>query len=1015
MNLRTKTILAILATFSIVMTIATLFAFLFFLESFKSLELNEIQEQAAVFHYVLDHELDNLAKLTNDWAAWDDTYEFIQDQNSQYIQSNLVDSTFIDLGINFVLYFDQNGKIIIEKAFDLEENQQTKLNEKVLTLLTNQIRQSDHTGFTGYLSDNNIPVLYAGMPILTSLQEGPSLGTVIFGKYLQGNLYEHVTASLESNLVLLPYNANTISALEEISSKPMLFADRSDRKIIHFYSVIEDASSTPLVLVKQSQFRTIFQRGLDSMRDLLISVAIAGLIASIISIFALEKGFLSRLSQLSNGVKGFAASKSNGKEMLLKGKDELADLSRTIYGALNSLATTQKELAGHLSFERLLVSLSTKFINLPIEKLDDGINQVLEIIGNYAQADRSYLLLLRETNPFIMDNPNEWCSSGTISVMKKMQNMDVRQFPWWFNQMIDGKSVCINDIQKMPVKAKPEKEIFIEQSIKSIVNSPLFISGELIGFLGFDAVQKKIAWNDQVVILLEVIGNMIANALDRRRHEQDLIANQHQQARLNQITRESIMKSDIDSTCRSLSRKIRTIIDADNGVILLSGDRGHPEIYISGKKQKPNHFNYRFFENILLKTDGKVKVFHTRNQSNKTDFNTLGKSLIAVPLTSNKESLGLAIYCFNKHRNFSVKEKILCQQAAPYITLAIIKNRALESARQRLNELNALRATIADITSELEIKNLLETILERAVKLLNADGGDFCVFDEQKNALKIVAIHNMSEQYMNTWVQIGEGAAGKAASRRKTVILEDYSSWKEKMDDYEEANLHGAMVTPLVVGGRLLGTVGIFHYNKTKKFSREDQHLLALFAQHASIALDNAILFEKVERMARYDELTGQLNRRAFKDIGDYEINRAIRLKQPIALAMIDLDNFKHINDTYSHQIGDDALREVSKILRENIRNIDIIGRYGGDESIIIMPGTDINNAASAMERLRKSIDNHLFEIHQHAINIQASIGLVSYSSDPPTLEEMIARADEAMYLAKNSGKNRVCVFQKQE
>ena len=994
------------------MIVGGIFSHFFFLKSFKVLEENEINEQVEQFHYVLNHELDDLAILTKDWAAWDDSYDFIQNENQEYIDSNLVDGTFEDLGINFAIYFIDQGSVVFEKGFDLENSISIDLGDEIRSYFTSLIVQSPSQDFFGILKDNTIPVLFAAYPILTSLDEGPSRGTLVFGKNLESDLYDHIVSSVNSEISIFIFNEKELNGLKKISDDPMIYVYDSDSEKIRFKSIIYNIKQHPLFIVEQIMDRTIYLRGLASTRDLLIAMASAGVVASVISMLALEKGFLGRLFRLSNGIKNFESSKLNGEEMLVGGGDELSELSRIIHDALSRLARTRSDLAGHLDFEKLLVTISSKFINLPIEELDEGINQVLEVIGKYSKADRSYILILREDEPTIMDNTHEWCSPGTTSVNEEMQNTDVRQFGWWFNQMIDGNSVCIDDVLQMPIDAKAEQDIFLEQSIKSIAIVPLFISGDLIGFLGFDAVKRNITWSEQTVVLLDVVGNMIANALDRRQHERSIILSQLQQARLNQITRESILKMNVDSTCRSLSKKIRSLIDADNGILILDGSAGNFDVFISGRKLNSKKVSKNLIEQIIKKSDGKIKVFQSRNQSGVLDIKSLGKSLLALPLTTNKKLLGMALFASNENRRFSVKEKALCQQAAPYITLAIMKNRALESARRWSDELNALRATIADITSELEISKLLQTILERAIKLLRVDGGDFCVFDEEEQALRVVATYNMSKKYLDTWMRLNEGAAGKAASERKTIVLDDYSSWDNKMDEYDSDRLRAAMVAPLIVGDRLLGTVGIFHYDQANKFSRDDQHLLALFAQHASIALDNAMLFEKVQYMARIDELTGQLNRRAFKEIGDYEVNRAIRLNHPIALAMVDLDDFKHVNDTYSHQIGDDVLKEVSKILRKNIRNIDIIGRYGGDESTIIMPETDRKNAVYAMERLKKSIEDHSIKINGTVIKITASIGLVAYPNNPPPLDEMMANADAAMYQAKNMGKNRVCINQ---
>ena len=171
------------------------------------------------------------------------------------------------------------------------------------------------------------------------------------------------------------------------------------------------------------------------------------------------------------------------------------------------------------------------------------------------------------------------------------------------------------------------------------------------------------------------------------------------------------------------------------------------------------------------------------------------------------------------------------------------------------------------------------------------------------------------------------------------------------------------------------------------------------------------MLFEKVHELARTDTVTGLLNRRALREIGDYEVARANRLGHPIAVAMIDLDDFKRINDTYSHQVGDEVLKEVARICRENIRNIDIISRYGGDEFVVIMPTTDQESALHVSRRLQKIMENNPIIVNGDTFIARFSMGLTLHTLNPPALDELFAQADEAMYAAKNSGKNRIRVY----
>jgi len=307
---------------------------------------------------------------------------------------------------------------------------------------------------------------------------------------------------------------------------------------------------------------------------------------------------------------------------------------------------------------------------------------------------------------------------------------------------------------------------------------------------------------------------------------------------------------------------------------------------------------------------------------------------------------------------------------------------------------------------------LRDTILERAVKLLNAEGGEFFTYDEATDELVTVASLNMDKDYKGMRTKVGQGAVGKALEQRKTLLIKDYSSWGSRLPAYEENRIRASLSTPLLVGDKVLGCISVFHYNPETQFTGNDQHLLTIFAQHASIAIDNAILFEQIQEIARTDEMTGLLNRRALFEFGDYEISRSNRLNRPMAVAMMDLDNYKEINDSYSHIVGDKVLKEVSRLLREKVRNIDIICRYGGDEYVIIMPETDLDDAIKAMERVRKKLERTVIKVDNINFHITACFGITFHATNLPSLVEMIEEADRAMYAAKDSGRNCLRIFQ---
>jgi len=161
---------------------------------------------------------------------------------------------------------------------------------------------------------------------------------------------------------------------------------------------------------------------------------------------------------------------------------------------------------------------------------------------------------------------------------------------------------------------------------------------------------------------------------------------------------------------------------------------------------------------------------------------------------------------------------------------------------------------------------------------------------------------------------------------------------------------------------------------------------------------------EKLQNMANTDQLTGAYNRHKFLEFLDHEISRVKRTNSPLSLVMFDIDHFKWINDTYGHGTGDETLRELVRITGENLRDVDILTRWGGEEFIVLTPDTDKLSASVLAERLRRTVEEHDFP---GAGPVTISLGIVQYAGNE-AVEDLINRVDERMYLAKRSGRNRV-------
>ena len=193
-------------------------------------------------------------------------------------------------------------------------------------------------------------------------------------------------------------------------------------------------------------------------------------------------------------------------------------------------------------------------------------------------------------------------------------------------------------------------------------------------------------------------------------------------------------------------------------------------------------------------------------------------------------------------------------------------------------------------------------------------------------------------------------------------------------------------------------------YNELSKLNNE---LVTLQRELAKKNVELEHLNAEVKMLATVDDLTHVYNRRGFFEIGRREIARAKRFEEPLAAIMIDLDNFKEVNDTYGHAAGDQALEEVAARLGRKLRKMDILGRYGGDEFFVLLPATDAVSACSIAERLRRNTANKPIRTEHGFINITISLGIAVLKNNTAGLEELMENADQALFMAKTSGHNK--------
>ena len=239
-------------------------------------------------------------------------------------------------------------------------------------------------------------------------------------------------------------------------------------------------------------------------------------------------------------------------------------------------------------------------------------------------------------------------------------------------------------------------------------------------------------------------------------------------------------------------------------------------------------------------------------------------------------------------------------------------------------------------------------------------------------------------------------------TKGKENIVEEWTVQPPTLPDNDGLQ---AFVMELSAADTIYGYTGIF---KAEPFSGEEVLIFSRFCSHIALALEKIRLFNEIKTLSIHDGLTGVFNHaHAMREMED-EMQRAVRYNAPFSLIMLDVDDFKKVNDTYGHLAGDYVLKTMAQLMGKSLRTIDLVGRYGGEEFIVILPGTDTEKAFVAAERMRGAIEQERFAFESKNIQLTASIGVATYS-DGMGVQDMIKRADDNLLKAKARGKNRIC------
>jgi diguanylate cyclase (GGDEF)-like protein len=354
----------------------------------------------------------------------------------------------------------------------------------------------------------------------------------------------------------------------------------------------------------------------------------------------------------------------------------------------------------------------------------------------------------------------------------------------------------------------------------------------------------------------------------------------------------------------------------------------------------------------------------------------------------------------------------------PSLTGLQRENAALRSQlNAKSKQLTFFLNTAKALTSSLELVKVLDVVMDRARRLVPCERTALWLVEEIDGRRELRA-HGASQRGRGRHrirpIPWGSGPSGWVAQHAKPLLIQDRTlplpaglrDWRPPRSGFQSL-----LAVPIVNKRRTLGVLEMVNRADECPFDVSDRELLMQLTGQAAIAIERSQLHHQQEELAIRDDLTKLFNFRHLDQVLDNEIRRCLRYGSVLSLIFLDLDYFKGVNDRYGHLMGSRVLVEVAELLIRNLRDVDIVSRYGGDEFVVVLPETGIRTTHTITKRLHRAVHRHEFlSAEGIKVHLTASFGLAGFPDHARNKKDLIRLADQAMYEAKYGGRDRICV-----
>lgn len=643
---------------------------------------------------------------------------------------------------------------------------------------------------------------------------------------------------------------------------------------------------------------------------------------------------------------------------------------------------SEERLQHRLGMEELVSRISTRLLSVEPEDFDGEVDRSLQAIGEFMGVDR-VVLDRYDVDRLTLESSHEWNANPLANRTAEVMGLALTEYPWLYRLLASGRTAHVADIETLPEEAAVEKEVWRMLGVRSVLAVPLRIGDALVGSLRFLSRDCDRQWLEEDVRLVRVLAEIFANLFERRRSEEEL-------RRLNAYNR-SLIEAILDPLFMITPDGI--IHDVNIATEIFTG---------LGRNQLLGAEFRSVFEEPESASAALDLVFQ-EGAVHDFELNLKHWDGHVTPVLFNatvyRDRDGRLVGAFAAARDMTRQRKAESALQEAYANLKVWVKELEERNRQTslLSEMGNL------LDSCMRVEEIYGVVGHHAELLFEGRPGVLYLVTDDREILERQLTWGAEHPFP---LLIDQGSCWSLRRGRSHVVT---ASGRRLICDHvtdvgEEFVPH--ICQPLTAHGE---TLGIVH----QRFSDESrieaqQQIVSFMAERIAMALSNMRLRETLQRQSTRDPLTGLYNRRFMEETLNRELRRAQRHQTTVALILMDLDHFKEYNDRFGHDAGDELLREVGRLLLTGTRAEDVACRYGGEEFLVIMPGADLESAVRRAEELRQRFVSNRSPRLPTSQSSTLSAGVALYPLHGETPSELVRAADQALYQAKKSGRDRI-------